>query len=118
MERISRIQPQKEKFTYPKDFEPDEKLKHAFGMFYDDPLDVEIWFSAGQARYVQERIWAVDQQISEQKDGSIIQTMKTSGRYEIKKWVLGYGADAELLQPADLRDEIREAVEQLGRRYC
>jgi predicted DNA-binding transcriptional regulator YafY len=35
-----------------------------------------------------------------------------------KKWILDYGADAELLQPGDLREEIRKEVEQLSRRYC
>jgi hypothetical protein len=79
VERINSIQPEKVQFTYPKNFNPDEKLQHAFGMFYDDPLEVAIWFSASQ-----ERIWAMDQQIAEQKDGSIILTLKTSGRYEKK----------------------------------
>ncbi len=109
-ERISKIEQVGGQFIYPEDFDPEEKLKHAFGLFYDDPVTVEIRFSTGQARYIRERIWAADQQIIDQEDGSIILKMKTSGRYEIKKWVLGYGADAELLQPADLRDEIREAV--------
>ena len=116
-ERIKNITLTGKKFTYPADFDPDEKLKHAFGLFYDDPVEVEILFSANQARYIRERIWAVDQQIIDQDDGSIILKLNTSGRYEIKKWVLGYGIDAELLQPADLREEIREETEKLAAKY-
>ena len=66
VERINSIQPEKVQFTYPENCNPDEKLQHAFGMFYDDPLEVAIWFSASQARYIQEGIWAMDQQIAEQ----------------------------------------------------
>ncbi len=116
-ERINTIEPTGEKYTYPKNFDPDQKLKNAFGLFYDDPVEVEIRFSASQARYIRERIWAVDQRIIDQEDGSIILKMKTSGRYEIKKWVLGYGTEAELLQPADLREEIRVEIEIVSTIY-
>ena len=76
-------------------------------------MAVEIRFSASQARYIRERTWAIDQQILDQEDGSIILKMETSGRNELKKWVLGYGAEAELLQPEDLRKEIKEEIEKL-----
>lgn len=117
VERINKIKLTGEQFTYPADFDPDEKLKHAFGLFYDDPVNVEIRFSAKQARYIRERIWAVNQQIIDQEDGSIILKMETSGRYEIKKWVLGYGTEAEILKPVELRKEIREIITQLHNTY-
>ena len=82
MERINDVNPTGATSTYPHDFDPDEKLKDAFGLVYDDPLDVEIWFSATQARYIRERIWAIDQQIIDQDDGSIILNIKTSGRFQ------------------------------------
>ena len=113
VERIRKVEATGESFVYPEDFDPDEKLKNAFGVVYDDPLDVKIWFSADQARYVRERLWSVDQEIVEQEDGSIILTMNTSGRYEIKRWVLGYGPDAEVLEPAELRAELAEIVQAL-----
>jgi len=117
VERINDVNPAGKTFTYPHDFDPDEKLKDAFGLVYDDPLDLEIWFSANQARYIRERIWAIDQQIVDQDDGSIILKMKTSGRYEIKRWVLGYGSEAEVLRPEELREEIKEDINRLNARY-
>jgi len=108
VERIQAVEPSGEIFEYPEDFDPDEKLQDAFGVIYDDPVEVEIRFSADQARYIRERTWAVNQKIIDQEDGSIILTMKTSGWYEIKRWVLGYGAEAEVLRPVELREEIRQ----------
>jgi len=116
VERIRHVEPSGEIFVYPKDFDPEKKLQNAFGVIYDDPLEVEIWFSAAQARYIQERTWAVNQEISDQDDGSIILKMATLGWYEIKRWVLGYGAEAEILVPTKLREEIqRELVDSLKR---
>jgi predicted DNA-binding transcriptional regulator YafY len=112
VERINKVEATGESFVYPKDFDPDEKLNNAFGLIYDDPIEVKICFSAGQARYIRERIWAVDQEIIEQEDGSIILKMTTSGWYEIKRWVLGYGPEAEVLQPVELRAEISRTLKE------
>jgi len=63
-------------------------------------------------RYVQEWIWAVDQEILKQEDGSIILKMKTSGWYEVKRWVLGYGPEAEVLQLLELRTKISRSLKE------
>jgi predicted DNA-binding transcriptional regulator YafY len=110
VERIHLVEPTGEHFDYPEDFDPEEKLQIAFGIVYDDPIEVEIWFSADQARYIRERTWAVDQEIIEQGDGSIILKMTTSGWHEVKRWVLGYGAEAKVLRPEELRDEMAETT--------
>ncbi|MDO9068405.1 MAG: WYL domain-containing protein [Deltaproteobacteria bacterium] len=102
---------------YPTDFDPEALLDRAFGMFYDDPLEVKIWFSADQARYIQERQWAPDQKISTCKDGSIELWMKTSGWYDVKKWILSFGSDAELLGPEELRDKIRNEAKKIAKAY-
>ena len=43
--------------------------------------------------------------------------MTTSGGYDIKKWVLSYGGDAELLEPQWLRDEIVEEMKRSLKKY-
>lgn len=74
-------------------------------------------FSAEQARYVKERRWAANQAITDQPDGSVILEMQTSGRWDVKRWVLSFGADAEVLEPEDLRAEICEELKTLTRAY-
>jgi predicted DNA-binding transcriptional regulator YafY len=117
VERISRIETTQNAFTYPTDFDPEALLDRAFGMFYDDPLEVKIWFSADQARYVQERQWAPEQRITTRKDGSIELWMKTSGWYDVKKWVLSFGADARVLEPLHLQDKVRYEVGKMLKGY-
>jgi predicted DNA-binding transcriptional regulator YafY len=117
VERILNVEPTGENFTYPADFDPEDKLKHAFGLIYDEPLEVEIWFSNNQARYITERIWSDSQQIISQDDGSIILKMRTSGKDEIKRWVLGYGAEAKVLAPEQLQKEIVEEISRLHEAY-
>ncbi len=103
-------------FEYPDDFDPETMLSSAFGVVFDDYIEVKIWFAPSQARYIRERIWSSDQKITKNDDGSIILEMKTSGRYEVKRWVMGYGPDAEVLEPDDLRQEISEDIDRMQER--
>jgi predicted DNA-binding transcriptional regulator YafY len=81
-------------------------LESAFDIVYGDPVKVRIWFSANQARYINERKWSRNQEIVDQEDGSIILSMKTSGWWDVKRWVLSYGSEAKVLEPEDLKKEI------------
>jgi proteasome accessory factor B len=67
--------------------------------------------------YIQERCWAKNQKIEKQKDGSIILSMTTSGWFDVKKWLLSYGTEAELLEPADKRKELKEETSLLANLY-
>jgi len=70
-----------------------------------------------KAKYIKERVWAGKQRIFEQKDGSIIIEVETSGRDDVKQWILSYGPHAEILGPEDLRKEFIEAINAMLSRY-
>jgi len=110
VERIQEITKTGEFFKYPKDFYPEELMESAFDIIYGDPVNVKIWFSADQARYIKERNWSKTQKIEDQEDGSIILSMETSGRWDVIRWVLSYGSEAEVLEPEELRDYIRKEI--------
>ena len=86
-------------------------------MTSDDPVRVRIRFSRDQARYVQERRWAAEQRITENEDGSIILEMTTSGLWEIARWALTWGGDAEVLEPEELREMVAGEVGRMARVY-
>lgn len=117
VERIKSIKCTDLQFAWPKDFDPVALLEKSFGLYWDDPLEVEIWFSADQARYIKERQWAQDQKITTRTDGSVVLWMKTSGWYDVKKWILSFGAEARVLEPVHLQDKVRKEVEKMLKGY-
>lgn len=117
LERILRLTATDEPFEVPADFDPEARLESAFNLTSDDPVAVKVRFSADQARYIKERRWAPRQQVTDQPDGSVILELETSGRWDVKRWILSFGADAELLEPKDLREEIAADLKVLGRMY-
>lgn len=112
VERINKITLTGNEFDFPDGFNPDLIMEDAFGIIYDDPVVVKIQFCVRQAPYIQERQWCKNQNIEKLKDGSIILTMNTSGWYDVKKWILSFGPDAELLEPVDKRQEMKQAIKQ------
>lgn len=117
VERIQSLSILGSSFDYPKDFDPDALLENAFGVFYDDPITVKVRFPADQARYIQERRWAKDQKITKSENGSITLTMNTSGWYDVKRWILSFGPDAELLEPVEMREELKDAAQEMAELY-
>jgi predicted DNA-binding transcriptional regulator YafY len=110
VERILEVSISSLTFSYPENFHPEEFLETAFDLVWDDPVKVKIWFSADQARYIKERKWSKTQKIKTQKDDSIILTMDTSGKWDVKKWILSWGSEAKVLEPEELRKEIRDEL--------
>ncbi len=110
VDRIESIEPTETIFEEPKDFDPNEILASTFDLTLGDPVDVEIHFSAKAARRIRNRRWSATQKIEELGDGSLTLTMETSGRDDVVRWVLSFGADAEILQPDTLRAEVRKCL--------
>lgn len=117
VERIKQVEPTNQHFDWPEDFDPTALLSSAFGLIWNDPITVRIQFTPSQARYIKERQWAKTQTITDEPDGSVILTMETSGRYEIKRWVMSFGPDAELLEPPDLRNSILNDIAAMAISY-
>jgi predicted DNA-binding transcriptional regulator YafY len=118
LERIKSIQALDERFEIPEGYDAEKRLSDPFGIVLnEEPFIARIWFNEDQARYIQERDWPEGTNIEELEDGSIILNVETAGSYELKKWILGFGESAELLEPDWLRDEIKDDITKIVRRY-
>ena len=76
------------------------------------PVRVVIRFAPRQARWIRERAWHESARIQEQMDGFCVLHLHVSGLDEVKRWVLQFGAEAEVLKPAALR---RQMVAELAK---
>ncbi len=105
-------------FNRPDDFDLEEHLAHSFGVFQgQDQVHVRVRFDRRVARYVQESNWHASQQLTPQKDGSLMAEFDLSNGEEIKRWVMSFGKRAEVLEPESLRQEILEELTSLCTRY-
>lgn len=113
VERIKYIRSLNRNVDYPKGFNPEERLNSAFDLTHGEPITVKILFSSTEARYIREKIWAANQHIKDHPDGSLTLTMETSGRRDVKRWIMSFGKEASLLEPEDLKHEIKAELEKI-----
>lgn len=111
-ERIQNLEITTQTFEPSDDLDIENRIQQAFGITLEDPIDVKIRFSKWQARYIKQRIWHPSQEIEELDTGEIILSFQASGFYDIKSWILSHGSDAEVLEPAALREAIIEELEK------
>ncbi|MCL2348119.1 MAG: WYL domain-containing protein, partial [Planctomycetaceae bacterium] len=119
VERILAIKKTGEKYTIPSRFSLERYLKNAWHLIPEPVTDskVVIRFSPMVAQNVAEVRWHKTQKIRKLADGSIEYHATVTGIHEIAWWILGYGKEAEVISPPELRAVIREHVREMSRIY-
>lgn len=96
-------------------------LRKAFRVWRSEETQiVRVRFSAEIADEIRERSWGERQvlgQESTDRQGGVVLSLEVAGLAEIARWVLGFGADAEVLAPKELRERVAKAVREAARRY-
>jgi proteasome accessory factor B len=86
-------------------------LRVAWDIIADQPpTEVALRFSPAVASRVHETRWHPDQRLELASDGSLVWRATVSGTIEIRLWILGWGADVEVLEPADLRSDVQATL--------
>ncbi len=104
-------------FLTPRGFDFEEYIENAFGVMIEDPVHVKIRFNPEIARYVEEREWHPSQKTRKYKNGSLLMELTVGGTLEIKRWILSFGSQAEVLAPKALIEEIRKDIEGMQKAY-
>ena len=118
VERILAASVTPETFEAPPSEQVARDMLRAWDVIADEPaVRVAVRFSADVAARVSETRWHPSQELARQADGSLLWTATVSGSREIRSWLLGWGPDAEVLQPAELRDWVCAELKGAAARY-
>ncbi len=118
LERIRSLAISPVEFEPPPDGEIEAALDRAWGIVADQPVvEVVLRFAPSVASRVAETTWHPTQAVVRNADGSLTWRARVSGTLEIRPWILGWGADVEVLEPEALRAEIGGIVHAAADRY-
>jgi proteasome accessory factor B len=104
-------------------FEPpsqsvEDAFTNAWDIIADQPVvDVVLRFDAAIAPRVREATWHPSQRVEAQPDRSLIWRGRVSGTIEIRLWILSWGSQVEVLEPADLRADVAATYRAAAARY-
>ena len=102
-----------EEFNIPEDFDIEKLLGSGWGVMWGESIEVKLKFSPDVTRRVKETTWHQSQQIQDLPDGSCILTLTVGSTLEMTPWIRGWGADVEVIEPAEFREQFKEwAIQQ------
>jgi predicted DNA-binding transcriptional regulator YafY len=137
LDRVKLLHVTNDRFIPPDDFDLDEYMRDAFGVIRSDVEQVVIRFDPSLERYLKENIWHPSQTFKKEKTaqsadlsghsidgggspdegGSLLMTMEVGGLREVMSWVMGFGREAEVLEPAHLRRAVAEELTATTEKY-
>jgi predicted DNA-binding transcriptional regulator YafY len=118
LDRINTLEVTDQRFVPRDDFSFEDYIGNSFKVFREEELvEVVVEFDKSIKQLIKEKIWHSSQEIHDNSDGSIRVTFRVAGITEIKHWLLGFGAKAKVLEPANLREEISNEASALLDHY-
>ena len=119
LERIERIELLDDLYSIPRDFDPKILLASAWGIWYTeaDPVEVELKFHPRVVERVKETRWHRSEDVEDLPDGYLLWRAKIAEPQEMLPWIRGWGADAVVLGPDWLRQDLIHTIERLGEQY-
>lgn len=109
------------KFPRPQKFDLASHFAGSFGVYRattDKPVKVRVRFTKDAARFVSEKQWHASQQFTRQADGGLVAEFELTNLTEFQSWILSFGPNAEVLEPAELRRAMADVAEKTLARYA
>ena len=88
-----------------------------FGLITGTPFRVVARFSQASATYVKERNWGAEQSVAPCNADRIEVSFIAQSEVEVVKWILGFGCDAEIVEPAHLRKQVSDELDAARAQY-
>ena len=117
--RITQLELLEDTFQPPRNFSVERYFRNAWHMIPERGRDrnVHIRFQKKVARNVAEVIWHKTQRCELRPDGTLDFRAKLTGLHEVSWWVLGYGDQAEVIEPEELRSMVAGHAAAMLKRY-
>ncbi len=116
--RISEATLSQEAFVVPADFDFEAITASHFGVHWSaEKTKVRVRFSNQVAPYIRERLWHASQQIIEEEDGALLLELTVSHLFELRKWLLSWGRQAQVLEPSELVEEMAAETFAMAQLY-
>lgn len=118
LQRFRHVEDTGESFEIPENFSIDEYFRLSWEVWAGgEPTYVKVRFSSEVAPIITESRRHPTQTVYPQPDGSVIFEACVSGIEEIAIWIMGYGKDAQVLEPPSLIEHIHDHAKAMVALY-
>ena len=104
-------------YTIPEDFSVQKYMEKSWDFRLGPETHVVIEFAPRIAPLIREVQWHSTQKIHEHADGGLRFEATVAGWQEVGWWVMSWGAEAEVIQPKELRQWVADTARKMVRVY-
>ena len=94
------------------DFDMNDYMKDSFGVWREEPYDVEWKFSAKAAPEAENFIFHPGQETIKNEDGTLTVKFRAGGTLEMAWHLATWGKQVEVVQPVDFKQRVRKAEKE------
>lgn len=112
LDRIENISPAHVTFKPYKGADIQQYFSHTLGVTIKNTgvKEIRLWFSAAQGNYIKtQHLHATQKIVSDKREGLII-TLQLIPNYELLQTLLAFGPEVEVLEPASVREEMKDML--------
>jgi predicted DNA-binding transcriptional regulator YafY len=119
LDRIRDLQVETEVSYTPPWFNTETYFKHAIGIIAPEgtPPMIKLAVQKTQAQYLITSPWHDSQNIEEENEEEVVFSFRVHPTYEFRSLVLSLGKDGTILEPASLRAELKQELQQMLSHY-
>ena len=118
LNRIRKVILKDKGFERKPDFSIEEFFKDSWEIYQGKPVEVKLRFSGKAVKVIESSQHHTSEKVKKEKDGSLLYTVRVNGTEEISRWILGFGELVEVLEPKELREDIKRTVQKLQKLYA
>lgn len=101
LHKINKVRLLNNYFTRDKEFSLQKYTYQSFGVFQEEPFEVEWLFDSSVATEAEQYIFHPSQELARNKDGSLTVKFKAGGRLEMDWHLYTWGNKVKVIKPAD-----------------
>ncbi|MBW3541066.1 MAG: WYL domain-containing protein [Planctomycetes bacterium] len=108
-------------FDVPEDFSAADLLEGTFKVVAEEdrPLQrIRLRFAPSAAKYIREKTFHPSQKSALEADGSLLLELSLRSFIEVRRWILSWGSECTVLEPAELRRDIAREAELIAEHYA
>jgi len=117
IDRVNRLRHPGDRFARKKGINARDYFDDSWRLYGGEIVEIVVRFVGPAARVIRSGVHHPREKVEAESDESVIYRVKVSGTEEIQRWILGFGNQAEVLEPESLRTELRQIGKSLSEVY-
>lgn len=117
MSRIRKIDITEDTYMIPHTFSLEKYLDQNHKIFYGDRIKIVVRFTGKSVEFIENGKWHFTQETEKDSQGNLMFTVYLNDTDDIKCWLLGFGSDAEVIEPLELRNKFKCEIDRMAEKY-